>query len=179
MPTPAGAVDEFSGGFVPGDLFQGERGAQKILCQAASAFGIVGGDGFFSGVEVEAAVGPAEELVQFGFADEFFASEGGEEAMAEDFLEWFDRLHGHFVEGTVPVDQAGGGDDVEVGVEDEVIAERLHSGDGGELPVWEIETGVNQSCKQAMALWKRRVRSLRRFRKMPRSGFGIVKTNWR
>lgn len=30
-----------------------------------------------------------------------------------------------------------------------------------------------------MATWKRRSRSLRRFRKIPRRAFGMVKTNWR
>jgi len=142
MPAPAGSVDDFPGGFVPRDLFEGERGAQEILRQAAAAFGIVGGDGFFSGVEVEAAVGPAEELVQFGFADEFFASEGGEEAVSEELFERFDALDRHLVEVAVLGDQAGGGDNVKMGVEAEVIAERLHSGDGGELAFREIEPGA-------------------------------------
>ena len=95
----------------------------------------MGGDGFFTGIEVEAAVGPGEELAEFFLADELFPSKCGEEAVSEEFFEWFDALDRHFVKIAVLVDQAGGGDDVKMRVESEVVAERLHSGDGGEFTV--------------------------------------------
>ncbi len=93
----------------------------------------MGGDRFFSGVEVEAAVGLGEELAELFLADELFASKGVEEAVAEELLKGFHTLHGHFVEGAVLIDQAGVGDNVEVRVEAEVVTEGLHSGDGGEF----------------------------------------------
>ena len=62
--------------------------------------------------------------------------------MAEEFFQRFDALHGHFVEGAVFVEQPDRGDDVQVRVESEVVAERLHSGDGGELAVRKIEPGA-------------------------------------
>ena len=37
------------------------------------------------------------------------------------------------------VEKAVGGEDVEVGMEDEVIAEGVDSGDGGEFPIGEVE----------------------------------------
>ena len=37
------------------------------------------------------------------------------------------------------VEEAVGGEDVEVGMKDEVIAEGVDSGDGGEFPIGEVE----------------------------------------
>jgi hypothetical protein len=110
--------------------------------QPASAFGVVGGNGFFTGVEIETAVGPTEQLAQFSLADEFFASKGGEEAVSEEFFQRLNALDRHFVKDAVLVDQTGGGDDVKMRVESEVIPERLHSGDGGQFAPGKIETGA-------------------------------------
>ena len=99
-------------------------------------------DGLVAGVEVEAAVGPVEELAGLFFADEFFANKGLDEAVAEEFGEGLKALDGQQVEAAQAVVEAGGGEDVEVGVEDEVVAEGLHGGDGGELSIGEVEAGA-------------------------------------
>ena len=47
-----------------------------------AAVDVVCGDGFFSGVEVEAAVFPVEEVAGFLFGEEFVIDEGLDEAVA-------------------------------------------------------------------------------------------------
>jgi len=72
VPTAAGTIDDGFGVGVPGDFLEGEGGAEEIFGKAASAFGVVGGDGGFSAVvDVEAAVFPSEEFGDFTLADEF------------------------------------------------------------------------------------------------------------
>ena len=51
---------------------------------------------------------------------------------------------GHAVEAALGVEEAVGGEDVEVGMEDEVIAEGVDSGHGGEFPIGEVETGAER-----------------------------------
>ena len=70
---------------VPVDFLEREWGAQKILCQALSAFGVAGGDGFFPAVDVEAAVVPGEKFGDFLGAEVFGLAEGLEEPVAEKF----------------------------------------------------------------------------------------------
>jgi hypothetical protein len=60
-------------------------------------------------------------------------------AFFSERLSAFDREE---VEATIPVVEAGGDEDVEVRVEDEVVAEGLDGGDGGELAVREVEAGA-------------------------------------
>jgi len=43
------------------------------------------------------------------------------------------------VKPSIPIHQAGGGKDMEMGMEVQVIAECLHGGDGGELSIRQIE----------------------------------------
>ena len=93
----------------------------------------------FPGVEVEATVGSAEELPQFLFADEFFASPDGQEAVAEEIFQRLDAFHRHLMETSLGVDQAGRGEDVDMGVIFEVVPEGLDPGDGGQFPIREIE----------------------------------------
>jgi len=132
-PVGIGAVDDAPGLLNPGDFFEGERGAEQVLGQLLAAGGGVGGP--VSCVQAEAAVGPVEELAGLLLADEFLAEEGLDEAVAEEFGEGFEGLDRKFVEAVLAVVEAGGGEDVEVGVEDEVVAEGLHGGNGGELAV--------------------------------------------
>jgi hypothetical protein len=65
-----------------------------------------------------------------------------EEAVAKEFDGGGEIFGGHAVEAALGVEESGGGKDVEVGMEDEVIAEGVDSGDGGEFPIGEIETGA-------------------------------------
>lgn len=139
-PTGAGAVDDALGFLDPGDLFQGEGRAEQVFGELLAANGSA--DGSCAGIEAEAAVFPCEELAEFFFADELLGAQDGEKAVAEDFSERFEGFDGKFVEGAVSVVKAGGGEDVKVGMEDEVVTEGLDGGDGGELAVGEVEAGA-------------------------------------
>jgi hypothetical protein len=75
----------------------------------------------------------------------------------------------------------GGGEDMEVRVEDQIVAEGMDGGDGSEFAIGEIEAS-KASRRVSVAVWKRRWRRWRRsrrLRKMPRRILGMVKTNWR
>ena len=87
-----------------------------LFGELAAAFRIVGGDGLVAGVEAEAAVFPVQELAGFPVAEELFADEGRDEAVAEEFGEGFEGLDGDLVEAALAVVETGGGEDVEVGV---------------------------------------------------------------
>lgn len=60
-----------------GDFLQREGRAQQIHGEPPAPLHIVGGDGFLSGVEAEAAVFPPEQLAGFLCADEFECSYRG------------------------------------------------------------------------------------------------------
>ena len=45
------------------------------------------------------------------------------------------------MKATLAVVETGGGQDMEVRMEDEVVAKALHGGDGGELAVGKVEAG--------------------------------------
>jgi hypothetical protein len=110
----------------------------------------VGGDGLFSAVvDIEAGVFPGEEIGKFGGADEFGVAEGLEEAVAEEFdggsevliRPLHQRAHpagfgfasvqnasdpsalfnGHAVEAAIGREESVGSEEVEVGVENEVV----------------------------------------------------------
>jgi len=83
-PVAAGAVDNPLRLFDPGDFLQRERGAQQVLRQLLTAGGAV--DGPIAGVEAESAVLPVQELAGFLVAEEFFADEGRDEAVAEELM---------------------------------------------------------------------------------------------
>jgi len=131
-----GTVDDGLGGGVPSDFLEREGMAEEILGEASAAGGVVGGDGFFAAVvDVEAAVFPREEVGELGGADEFGVAEGVEEAVAKEFDGGGEIFGGHAVEAALGVEESVGGEDVEVGMKDEVIAEGVDSGDGGEFPI--------------------------------------------
>jgi len=89
--------------------------------------------------DIEAGVFPGEEIGEFTGADEFGVSEGVKEAVAEEFDGRTEVFDGHAVEAAVGGEESVGGEDVEVGMKDEVVAEGVDSGDGGEFPIGEIE----------------------------------------
>ena len=124
------------------DFLEGEWGAQEILGEALAAFGVAGGDGLFPAVDVEAAVFPREEFGDFLGAEVFFVAENLEEAIAEKFGDGGEALLGHGVEAAFLIEQAVGGEDVEVRVEDEVIAEGVDGGSGGEATIRQTEAGA-------------------------------------
>ena len=82
------------------------------------AFGVAVSDGFLA-VDVKAAVFPGEEFGDILGAEVFFVAEDLEEAVAEEFGDGSEGFLGHGVEAPLLVEQAVGGEDVEVRVEDE------------------------------------------------------------
>ena len=93
-------------------------------------------------MDVKAAVFPGEEVGYFVVADEFGGVEGVEELVAEEFGELSQAVIGQTVEAALVVEEPMGGEDVEVWVEDEGVAERVHGGGGGEATVREVEHGA-------------------------------------
>ena len=83
------------------------------------AFGVAVSGGFLAAVDVKAAVFPGEEFGGFLGAEVFAVAEDLEEAAAEEFGEGGEAFLGHGVEASFFVEQAVGGEDVEVRVEDE------------------------------------------------------------
>ena len=85
MPAPSGAINDLLGFFVPRDLFEREGLKEQLLTRFARPSGCHSadyvrcspiqpsvstirhhwGDGFFPGIEAEAAVGPGKELAAF------------------------------------------------------------------------------------------------------------------
>jgi len=55
--------------------------------------------------------------------------------VAKEFDGGGEIFGGHAVEAALGVEESVGGEDVEVGMKDEVIAEGVDSGDGGEFPI--------------------------------------------
>ena len=62
---------------------------------------------------------PAEQFAQFSLADEFFLQQRGEEALAEKFGQGLDGFDREEMETVLGIEEAGGGEDMEVRVEAE------------------------------------------------------------
>ncbi len=117
--------------------------AEEIFGEAFAAFGVVGWDGFFAAVvDVEAGVFPGEEVGEAAGADVFAVAQGVEEAVAEEFDGGGEVFGGHAMEAAVGGEESVGGEDVEVGVEDQIIAEGVDGGDGSEFAIGEVEAGA-------------------------------------
>ena len=116
--------------------------AQEILGEALAALGVAGCDGFGTGVDMEAAVLPREQVGQAAGADELGFAQGLEEAVSEEFDDGRGAFVGQAVEGAFAVEEPAGGQNMEVRVEDEVVAECVDSGDGGEPSVGQAEAGA-------------------------------------
>ncbi len=149
-----GSVDDGLAGGVPGDFLEGEWMAEEVLGEAFAACHVIRSDNFFSPVvDVEAGMFPGEEAGEFAGADEFGVAQGVEEAVAEEFDGGCHGLFRHAVEGTVGGEEAVGGEEVEVGVVDEIVAEGVHGGDGTDASVGKIEScaeGVLEGDRSGM-----------------------------
>ena len=146
--VPFGAVDDSLGGCIPGDLLEGEGMAEEIFCEALAAGGVVGGDGLFAAVvDIEAGVFPGEEIGEFGGADEFGVVECVEEAVAEECDGGSEIFGGHAVEVAVGCEESVCGEEVEVRVEDEIVAEGVEGGNGSDAALGEIESGAEGVLK--------------------------------
>ena len=141
--VPLGAVDDGLGGGVPGDFLEGKGMAEEICGEALAPGAVVGGDGFFAAVvDVEAGVFPSEQVSEFAGADELGVAQGVEEAVAEEFDGRVEVFGGHAVEMAVGGEEAVGSEDVEVRVEDQVIAEGVDGGDGSDAAAGKVEAGA-------------------------------------
>jgi hypothetical protein len=117
--------------------------AEEIFGEALAPGAVVGGDGFFAAVvDVKAGMFPGEEVGEFAGADEFGFAEGVEQAVAEEFDGRVEVFGGPAGEMAVGGEEAVGGEDVEVRVEDQVIAEGVDGGDGSEFAIGEIEANA-------------------------------------
>jgi hypothetical protein len=58
-------LDDGPGPRIPLDFLEEERRTQKIFSKVLAARGVASGEGFFAGVDVEAAVFPEKELGDF------------------------------------------------------------------------------------------------------------------
>jgi hypothetical protein len=65
-----------------------------------------------------------------------------EEAVAEEFDGGGEVFSGHAVEATIRGEKAVGGEDVEVRVEDQIVAEGVDGGDGSEFAIGEVEASA-------------------------------------
>ena len=117
------------------DFLEGERCAQKILGEALAALGVTEGDGFFTAVDVKAAVFPGEEFCDFLCGDQFCVAQCMEEAMAEEFGDGGEGFLGHGMETALFVEESIGGEDMEMGMKDEVIAEGVDGSCSGDSAI--------------------------------------------
>jgi len=142
FPVAAGAVDDGGGFFFPGDFLQGERRPQEVFGELAAAIDVVRGDGFLSGVEVEAAAFPGEKIAGFFPGEELVADKSCDEAVAEEFgegLEGMGGWSGEEMEAAGLIEESAGAEDVDVWMEYEVVAKCLDAGDSGEFSVGQVE----------------------------------------
>ena len=98
-------------------------------------------------VDVEAGVFPGEEVGKFAGADEFGVAEGVEEAVAEEIDCGREIFGGHAVEAAIRGEETVGSEEMEVGVEDEVVAEGVEGGDGSDAALGEVEAGAEGVLK--------------------------------
>jgi hypothetical protein len=85
---------------------------------------------------------PREQVGEAAGADVFAVAEGLQETVAEEFDHGGAAVGRHAVEATLRIEQAVGGKDMEVRVEEEVIAKSVDGGDSGESAVGQVETGA-------------------------------------
>jgi len=147
--------------------------AEKILGETFAAFGVVGGDGFFAAVvDVEAGVFPGKEVGEAAGADVFAFAQGVEETVAEEFDGGGEVFGGHAVEAAVWGEESVGGEDVEVRVEDEVVAESVDGGDGSEFAIGEIETGAEDFLEGIGGGFEKEVEEIAAFAEDASEDFG-------
>jgi hypothetical protein len=148
-----GAVDDGLGRFVPGDLLEGgvfakattpkEGMAEEIFGKALAALMVAGPDPLvIGGVDIETGVFPVEEVGEFLRADEPGFAEGVEEAVPEQLDGGGEAFGRHAVEGAVGGEEPVSGEDMQVGMEDEVVSEGVNGGNGSEFALREVETGA-------------------------------------
>ena len=124
-----GAVEDAARFGVVGDLFEGERGAQEILREAAATGGIVGGEGGFAGIDRKTAVAPVLEFGDLPGGEGAGVAQAAQDGVAPEFGKWVLAAGRGKVEIAVGGKHAGGRQHVHVGVPEQKVAERLDGDD--------------------------------------------------
>jgi len=75
-------------------------------------------------------------------AEMLFVAEDLEETVAEEFGDGGEAVLGHGVEAAFLFEQAVGGEEVEMRMEDEVVAENVDGGGSGDAALWQAEPGA-------------------------------------
>ena len=121
----------------------GEGMAKEILGEAFAAGVVVGRAGFLAAVvDGKTGVFPGEQDGDFLRADELGFAQGVEAVVAKGFDSKGEVFGGHAVEAAIGVEEPVGGEDMEVGVEGQIVAESVDGGHDSEFAVREIETGA-------------------------------------
>ncbi len=80
-------------------------------------------------------MGPAEQLAGFLLTDQLFLPQGRDESLTKLFGKRLDAVDREQVEAALAIHEARSSEDMEVGMEPEIIAKSLHRSNGGELAV--------------------------------------------
>lgn len=103
--------------------------------QPSPPLDIVRGDRLFLGIEAEATMGPAEQLAGFLLTDQLFLLQGSDESLTKLFGKRLDAVDREQVEAALAIHEARSSEDMEVGMEPEIISKSLHRSNGGELAI--------------------------------------------
>ena len=96
---------------------------------------IVRSNGLLPGIEAEATMGPAEQLAGSLLTDQLFPPQSRDESLTKLFGKRLDAVDREQVEAALAIHEARSSEDMEVGMEPEIIAKSLHRSNGGELAV--------------------------------------------
>jgi len=86
-PAAGGAVEDGLGLCVPGHFLEGDGRAEEVLSQPFDGLAVVGADGGFSLIDVEAMVVPSEQLVGLSGRDPLEVQQSVEDFVAENLGE--------------------------------------------------------------------------------------------
>jgi hypothetical protein len=128
-PVALRAVEDAAGFGVVRDLLEGERRAEEILCEAAAAGGIVGGEGSFAGIDGKAAVSPAREFGDLPVGQGPGVAQATQDRVTPEFGKYQPAAGRHEVKIAVGGKHAGGGQHMDVGVPEEEVPKSLHGDD--------------------------------------------------
>ena len=80
-------------------------------------------------------MGPAEQLAGSLLTDQLFPPQSRDESLTKLFGKRLDAVDREQVEAALAIHETGGSEDMEVGMEPEIISKSLHRSNGGELAI--------------------------------------------
>lgn len=128
-PAAGGAVENGLGLCVPGHFLEGYGRSEEVLSQPFDGLAVVGADGGFSLIDVEAMVLPSEQLVGLSGRDPLEVQQSVEDFVAENLGELLATGAANEVELEVCVKDASGGEAMNVWMVGEVVAEGVDGED--------------------------------------------------